>query len=223
MCHWLANMGSSIITIRLHCSGTFSNGRCHENKPIVPRNIDRSQERPPRFLDGGRTAQAGLRKFSGRTLPVTVRLLLEMRHPPGIHDQPLSRRTTSRRRGLRIVAPLFKSGRGQLFWVAEHEAQNPVDFGKAVHCGIPEVCGTKSPPRSGLRPLVYENAGIDAADWHRFGIWRLGAAGRPAVDRILRRWGCGAAAAGVAWQGVKSLKNSSSNINNIGGLFSTGL
>jgi hypothetical protein len=39
----------------------------------------------------------------------------------------------------------------------------------------------------------------------------------------LRRWGCGAAAAGVAWQGVKSLKNSSSNINNIGGLFSTGL
>src|ERR1035437_6532909 len=28
---------------------------------------------------------------------------------------------------------------------------------------------------------------------------KLGAAGRPDVDRILRRWGCGAAVAGVGW------------------------
>src|ERR1035437_3325779 len=104
-----------------------------------------------------------------------------MRHPPGIHDQPLPRRTIGRRRGLRIVAPLFKWGWGQLFWVARHEAQNPVDFGNAVHCGIPDVCGKRPSPRSGLRPLVYENAGIDEADWHRFGIWRLG----PPVDRLL--------------------------------------
>ena len=123
-----------------------------------------------------------------------------MRHPPGIHDQPLPRRSHCRRCGLRIVAKIFQCRRGQLFWVAEQEAEDSVDFGAAVHRGVSEIRPTRPPPRSGLRTVVYDDAGIDEADWRGVGIWRLGAAGRPDVDRILRRWGCGAAAAGVGWK-----------------------
>jgi len=102
---------------------------------------------------------------------------------PARMTQPRPRRTPCRRRGLRIVAQIFQCRRGQLFRVAEHESENPGDFGNAVHPGIPDICRTRPPPRSGLR--------------------RLGAAARPDFDRILRRWRGRATAAGVEKYGKK--------------------